>query len=133
MYFVRSGYVVIRSATLSHAGIEFYLRASTAAPADFQSAFNLAINSTIIIPSNNDFRYYGFSLPVPTKNTRRCFLYRMMLADPTRLELATSAVTGRRSNQLSYESTNLYYSANSPNMQEYSCVNSLYFRNSPPT
>ena len=27
------------------------------------------------------------------------------LADPTRLELATSAVTGQRSNQLSYEST----------------------------
>ena len=27
------------------------------------------------------------------------------VADPTRLELATSAVTGRRSNQLSYEST----------------------------
>ena len=26
------------------------------------------------------------------------------MADPTRLELATSAVTGRRSNQLSYES-----------------------------
>ena len=28
------------------------------------------------------------------------------MADPTRLELATSAVTGRRSNQLSYESRN---------------------------
>ena len=28
----------------------------------------------------------------------------MKLADPTRLELATSAVTGQRSNQLSYES-----------------------------
>ena len=28
-----------------------------------------------------------------------------VLADPTRLELATSAVTGQRSNQLSYEST----------------------------
>ena len=27
------------------------------------------------------------------------------MADPTRLELATSAVTGQRSNQLSYEST----------------------------
>ena len=27
------------------------------------------------------------------------------VADPTRLELATSAVTGQRSNQLSYEST----------------------------
>lgn len=26
------------------------------------------------------------------------------MADPTRLELATSAVTGQRSNQLSYES-----------------------------
>ena len=31
------------------------------------------------------------------------------LADPTRLELATSAVTGQRSNQLSYESTKVYY------------------------
>ena len=29
------------------------------------------------------------------------------MADPTRLELATSAVTGQRSNQLSYESTYL--------------------------
>ena len=32
-----------------------------------------------------------------------------ILADPTRLELATSAVTGQRSNQLSYESTTPYY------------------------
>ena len=32
----------------------------------------------------------------------------IILADPTRLELATSAVTGQRSNQLSYESTTLY-------------------------
>ena len=33
------------------------------------------------------------------------------MADPTRLELATSAVTGQRSNQLSYESTisSIYY------------------------
>ena len=31
------------------------------------------------------------------------------MADPTRLELATSAVTGQRSNQLSYESTTSYY------------------------
>ena len=32
-----------------------------------------------------------------------------ILADPTRLELATSAVTGQRSNQLSYESTEQDY------------------------
>ena len=31
------------------------------------------------------------------------------MADSTRLELATSAVTGQRSNQLSYESIALYY------------------------
>lgn len=31
------------------------------------------------------------------------------MADPTRLELATSAVTGQRSNQLSYESTTSHY------------------------
>ena len=31
------------------------------------------------------------------------------MADPTRLELATSAVTGQRSNQLSYESNLLNY------------------------
>ena len=31
------------------------------------------------------------------------------MADSTRLELATSAVTGQRSNQLSYESTYNYY------------------------
>ena len=34
------------------------------------------------------------------------------MADPTRLELATSAVTGQRSNQLSYESTLLIISQN---------------------
>ena len=33
------------------------------------------------------------------------------MADPTRLELATSAVTGQRSNQLSYESTPCYYNS----------------------
>ena len=33
------------------------------------------------------------------------------MADPTRLELATSAVTGRRSNQLSYESLWGYYTS----------------------
>ncbi len=33
------------------------------------------------------------------------FLFLTKMADPTRLELATSAVTGQRSNQLSYEST----------------------------
>ena len=32
------------------------------------------------------------------------------MADPTRLELATSAVTGQRSNQLSYESTSVIIS-----------------------
>ena len=32
-------------------------------------------------------------------------LYHKKMADTTRLELATSAVTGRRSNQLSYVST----------------------------
>ena len=31
------------------------------------------------------------------------------MAEPTRLELATSAVTGQRSNQLSYDSTTIYY------------------------
>lgn len=35
------------------------------------------------------------------------FLLINSVADPTRLELATSAVTGQRSNQLSYESTYL--------------------------
>lgn len=42
----------------------------------------------------------------------------LKVADPTRLELATSAVTGQRSNQLSYESTCIYYSALFPIMQE---------------
>ena len=39
--------------------------------------------------------------PETTKKMRSI----LVLADPTRLELATSAVTGQRSNQLSYEST----------------------------
>gem|GEM_PF-1438435 len=35
----------------------------------------------------------------------------VLMAEPTRLELATSAVTGQRSNQLSYDSVWLYYNA----------------------
>ena len=46
------------------------------------------------------------------KNIRPLAFYFYSMADPTRLELATSAVTGQRSNQLSYESTQCdYYNA----------------------
>lgn len=40
------------------------------------------------------------------------------MAEPTRLEPATFAVTGRRSNQLSYDSTAFHYNSSSPIMQE---------------
>ena len=41
-----------------------------------------------------------------SKNESRFFdvFVKTKMAEPTRLELATSAVTGQRSNQLSYES-----------------------------
>ena len=57
------------------------------------------------------------------------------MADPTRLELATSAVTGQRSNQLSYESTKEYYTRFYFILQEknldflpYECYN-IYIQN----
>ena len=42
-----------------------------------------------------------------SKNESRFFdvFVKTKMAEPTRLELATSAVTGQRSNQLSYDST----------------------------
>ena len=43
--------------------------------------------------------------------------YFILMADPTRLELATSAVTGQRSNQLSYESNLPYYNSILSKMQ----------------
>ena len=49
------------------------------------------------------------------------------MADPTRLELATSAVTGQRSNQLSYESNmNILYTTfpkNTSHQKHYVCYN----------
>ncbi len=39
------------------------------------------------------------------------------MAEPTRLEPATFAVTGRRSNQLSYDSIALYYTVSMYKMQ----------------
>ena len=46
----------------------------------------------------------------------------LLMADPTRLELATSAVTGQRSNQLSYESSLLNYNVLVGKMQYYKTI-----------
>ena len=40
----------------------------------------------------------------------------MSVAEPTRLELATSGVTGRRSNQLNYDSRNLWWAKQGSNL-----------------
>ena len=50
-------------------------------------------------------------------SNKKCQL-GIILADPTRLELATSAVTGQRSNQLSYESNFFYYNVLSQKTQQ---------------
>ncbi len=46
----------------------------------------------------------------PKVRVRFLCINNVNVADPTRLELATSAVTGQRSNQLSYESTSVIIS-----------------------
>ena len=56
----------------------------------------------------------------PNISCKNLFLTKM--ADPTRLELATSAVTGQRSNQLSYESTLEEYILQAPFFQEHAVV-----------